>query len=102
MRVPVKAGRRTIGVAFVEKATRSADALRPYQSTLDPVDQGAAVGHGDGQRSVRGHRPRRHRQPSAYLQLPSTVRRRRHPATRRDGVRETDCRCWRDAPTVVR
>ncbi|MEP7304876.1 MAG: DUF1592 domain-containing protein [Acidobacteriota bacterium] len=39
VRVPVKAGLRTIGVAFLEKSEAlSPTLLRPYQSTLDPVD----------------------------------------------------------------
>ena len=39
VRVPIKAGPRTIGVAFVEKTEAlSPTLLRPYLSTLDPVD----------------------------------------------------------------
>jgi hypothetical protein len=39
VRVPIKAGPRTIGVAFVEKSeAMSPTLLRPYLSTLDPVD----------------------------------------------------------------
>ena len=39
VRVPIKAGLRTIGVAFLEKSEAlSPTLLRPYQSTLDPVD----------------------------------------------------------------
>ena len=39
VRVPIKAGPRSIGVAFVEKTEAMAPTLlKPYQSTLDPVD----------------------------------------------------------------
>ena len=39
VRVPVKAGRRTVTAAFIQKtAAESPDWLQPFHSTLDPVD----------------------------------------------------------------
>ena len=78
VRVPIKAGPRTIGVAFVEKSeAMSPTLLRPYLSTLDPVDsegvpQLEAVTV-SGPFSV--DRPRRHAEPPPHFQLPASAAR---------------------------